>query len=158
MIPTESQCFEILKKENVPENIIGHCKAVTKVALEVADNLAKKGIKVNIPLVKAAALLHDIARPKPGDHELEGVKIAEKFGLDKELIDTIKTHGLFHVFEWPPETTEQKIIFYADKRANGNKIVSIEERFDYFKKTYGDDERRKREYDFVKKIEKELLE
>ena len=159
MIPTEAQCLEIMKKEKAPINVIRHCKAVAKFAVKIAEKLVKKGIKVDIPLVMAAALLHDIARHRPGDHEIEGINIAKKLGFDKKLVDVIRTHGLFHVFEpgFQPNTVEQKIVFYADKRANGNKEVSVEKRFEYLRKRYGDDERRKKEYEFVKKIEKELM-
>jgi len=156
MIPSEKQCLKILKKQNLPENIIKHSKTVAKVALEIAEKLKKKGIKVNIPLVRAAALLHDIARTEP-DHVIKGERLLKKLGMD-EVAEVVKTHGLYHLSKFPPKTIEQKIVFYADKRVNNYKIVTVEERFRDFKKRYNKtQEEIKQEYEFVKNIEKELF-
>ena len=58
--------------------------------------------------------------------------------------------------EVQPKTIEEKIVFYADKRVKDNKIVSLEERFEDIKKRYNLN--LTRELEFVKKIEKEILE
>ena len=157
MIPTEKECLEILKENNVPENVIAHSIAVKNAAVEITDNLIKKGVKVNKDLVIAAALLHDIARIMQGHHAIEGAKILEELGFH-EVAEIAKTHGLSNLEKLIPITTEQKIIFYADKVATENKRVTVEERFDYFKKRYGGrEELWKKGYDFTKKIEKELM-
>jgi len=156
MIPSEKECMEILKEKNVPDNVIAHSIAVKDVAEEIADNIIKKGKKVNKNLIIAAALLHDIARAKYGDHTIEGVKELEKLGLH-EVAEVSGTHSLHLIEQHEPKTTEQKILFYADKVAKHGKKVTLEERFEDFKERYGGKEELwKKGYDFAKKIEKEL--
>ena len=61
-IPSKEECLSILAKNKTPSNVIEHCKAVCRVAEEIAGNLIKKGIRVNKELIIAAALLHDIEK------------------------------------------------------------------------------------------------
>ena len=155
MIPSKEECLSILNKNKTPSNVIEHCKAVCKVAEEIADNLIKKGISVKKDLVVASALLHDVEREKK-DHIAAGAKLIKSIGFP-EVAEVISKHSLYKI-ENPaqqPHTYEEKIIFYADKRAKGSKIVSLEERFADLKKRYDID--LKKEFEFAKKIEKELL-
>lgn len=153
-IPSREECLEILHKNGTPSNIIEHCKAVCKLAEEIADKLIKKRIKVNKELVIAGALLHDIERDKE-DHIAKGAKLLKKLGFP-EVAEVIKKHSLYQIEkeEMQPQTIEQKIAFYSDKRVRGNKIVSVKERFDYLRKRYEGD--LKKEFEFVKKVEEEL--
>ena len=43
-IPSREECLSILIKNKTPSNVIEHCKAVCRVAEEIAGNLIKKGI------------------------------------------------------------------------------------------------------------------
>ena len=154
-IPTKEECLEILNRNKTPSNVIEHCKTVCKVAEEIAKKLIKKRLKVNKDLVIAAALLHDIERAKK-NHVVEGAKLLKKLGF-LEVSEVIRKHSLFKLFEEKnqPKTFEEKIVFYADKRAIDNKIVSLEERFDALEKKYSVD--LSKELEFTKKIEKKLL-
>ena len=52
------------------------------------------------------------------------------------LADVVRVHGL--TLPSPERTTiEQKILFYADKRMNCTTFVSLDERFEDFRKRYG---------------------
>jgi|SRR3989338_7941824 len=154
-IPSKSECLAVLTKNKTPSNVIEHSKAVCRVAEEIANKLIEKGIKVNKRLVIAAALLHDIEREKK-DHIEEGAKLIKSLGFP-EVSEVISKHSLYKIEnpERQPNTYEEKIVFYADKRAKGNKIVSLEERFADLKKRYDID--LTKEFEFAKKIEKELL-
>ena len=154
-IPSKQECISILTKNKTPSNVIGHCKSVCKVAEEVADKLIGNGIKVNKDLVIASALLHDIERHKK-DHINEGAKLLKEMGFP-EIAVIIKKHSLYLIEEndVQPKTIEEKIVFYADKRAKGSKIVSLEERFEDLKERYKMDFIK--EIEFTKKIERELL-
>ena len=154
-IPSKEECLDILNKNKTPSNVIEHCKTVCKVAEDIAEKLIKKGIKVNKKLVIAAALLHDIEREKE-NHRAEGTKLLKSIGLS-EVSEVIKKHSLYGIEDErvQPKTVEEKIVFYADKRANGNKIVSLKERFEDIKKRYKVD--LIEEFEFAKKIEEELL-
>ena len=156
-IPTKEECIELLRKNNVPDNIIAHSSAVCDFSMKICDILEKRGINVDRDLVAAAALLHDVKKLAPGEHEIEGASYAESFGFPEVAI-LIKKHGLkrCHEDEFKPKTWEEKIIFYSDKRIKNDKTVSVDERFEYIKQKY----KRgvvDREIKLTKKIEKELL-
>ncbi len=154
-IPSKEECLSILAKNKTPSNVIEHCKAVCRVAEEIADKLIAKGVKVDKKLVTAAALLHDIEREKK-DHIAAGAKLIKSLGFP-EVAKVVGKHSL-HQIEDPikqPRTYEEKIVFYADKRVEGNKIVSLEERFSDLKKRYNID--LTKEFEFARKIEEELM-
>lgn len=157
MIPAKEECMRILEENNVPQNVVRHSLMVAEFSLEIANKLKSRGINVNIELLHAAALLHDIARGKQGDHAIIGAEMLKSMG-HPEVAEVARTHGLYHIPEIAPKTVEQKILFYADKRVLEDRIVSVDERFDDYRKRYADYFKKDRteEYKYVKKIEKEL--
>ena len=153
-IPGKEQCLKILKDSKTPSNVIEHSKAVCKVALDLANKLEKKEVKINKDLVIAASLLHDVKKVEK-DHILAGARLLNELGFP-EVADVIKKHGLANINEEEskPKTIEEKIVFYADKRVRGNKLVSLKERFDGLKVRYKKEI--EEELKFTKKIEEEL--
>ncbi len=139
-LPSREQAIELLHKHNCPPKIINHCEVVAKLALEIAGKLEKKGIKVDLKLVEAGALLHDIGRTKSHavDHGVVGAKIAESEGLPEAVAKIIRKHvggGITaqeaEKFGWPkdvyePVTLEEKIVSYADKLIDNSKRVPID--------------------------------
>ena len=139
-LPSREQAIELLRKNNCPPKVISHCEEVADLALEIASKLEKKGIKVDLKLVEAGALLHDIGRSKSHavDHGVVGAKIAESEGLPESVVRIIKRHvggGITsqeaEKFGWPkdvyePVTLEEKIVSYADKLIDQSKRVPID--------------------------------
>ncbi len=156
-IPTQKECLRILKDNHVKDNIIAHLKAVCDFSMKIVDLLENKDIKVNRGLVAAASLLHDVKKLEQGHHEIEGAKYIESLGYI-EVANVIRKHGLAHLEseEFVPKTWEEKIVFYSDKRLRGNRMVSVDERFDDIKQRYKKEDV-EHELEFTKKIEKELL-
>ena len=154
-IPSRDECLDILTKNKTPSNVIEHCKAVCRLSEEVADNLIADGIKVNKKLVIAAALLHDVERVKD-NHVKVGAKLIKSLGFP-EVAKVMVRHSMYQIEDSKniPKTVEEKIVFYADKRALGGKIVSLKERFDDTKKRYNIDF--SQEFKFAIKIEEELV-
>ena len=147
--------LDILNKNKTPSNVIEHSRTVCKLAEDVAEKLIKKGIKVNKKLLVASALLHDIEREKD-NHVIEGAKLLKSMGFC-EISETTRKHSLHEIEKEKnrPLSIEEKILFYADKRVKGNKIVSLKERIEDLNKRYNRDF--SKEYEFAKKIERELL-
>ena len=54
---TENEILEFWNKQTFPEKLREHCKAVETAALEITNNLVKKGVDVDLDLVKTGALL-----------------------------------------------------------------------------------------------------
>jgi len=157
MTPTKEECLKILKENDVPDNIIAHSQKVYEVAMKVCDILDKKGVVVNRNLAGAGAMLHDIAKAKPGDHVINGHNLIKSFGYPDVAI-IISKHGLAHLEKASnqPKSTEEKVVFYSDKRVTNSNIVSVEKRFEYIKERYKASSVES-EYKFTKAIENELL-
>jgi len=139
-LPSREQAIELLRKSNCPINVIRHCETVADLAIEIANTLEKKGLKIDLELVETGALLHDIGRSKTCgvDHGLVGAKIAESEGLPEAVVKIIKRHvggGITaqeaECFGWPkdvyaPLILEEKIVSYADKLIDKSKRVPID--------------------------------
>ena len=158
-IPSEQECLNLLD-EAAAAAVKDHSIRVMKIALAVAKKLQARGIEVNLELVKAAALLHDILKLNSTFcHAKEGGDYLRKKGMSK-VARLVESHAIGNIHDplFRPGTIEEKIILYADLRANPGKIVSLDERFKYIMQTYSaSDEEMKKYYKFAKKIEKELL-
>jgi len=156
-LPTQKECFEIMKKYHTPSHILGHSLSVAKLAVFLANRLNEKGIAVDIALVERACLLHDMVRIcdfKEVDYskfqetvtrkdKVAWDQIRTKYGeisheeaayeILKEkypvLALTIKKHRYMAISEQGrPNTWEEKLVYYADMRVMEDKIVSLKER------------------------------
>ncbi len=141
-IPAREQCFALLEKYKVPRVIVEHSLQVTKVAVYLGKKLAAAGEKINLPLLEAAALLHDIDKKICLDdgskkHAVEAARILEREGFP-EIASIVKQHRLSHILEEPFSSWEAKLVYYADKRVRHSSIVSLQERFDYLLGRYGE--------------------
>ena len=144
------QAAEDFVRKSVEKEVVDHTLRVRNIALKLAET--EGGDK---ELIELAALLHDIEREKD-NHVVAGEKLLKNIGFP-EVAKVAKKHSLYEIEKEviQPNTIEEKILFYADKRVIGNKIVSLEERFEDLKKRYDVD--LTKEFEFAKKIEKELL-
>jgi uncharacterized protein len=107
--------------------------------VRLANKLKDKGYNVDIKLVEAGALLHDIGRSQTHnvDHAAVGGEIARKLGLSESVVRIIERHIGAGIPEkearalglpegvYIPETLEEKIVCYADKLISGRKEVEI---------------------------------
>ncbi len=139
-LPSREQAIELLRKNHCPRQVINHSLAVADLALDLANQIYEKGYKVDLQLVSAGALLHDLGRSKSHavDHAVVGGQMAEEMGLPKSIICIIKRHvgaGITaqeaEELGWPadvymPQTIEEKIVSYADKLIDNSKCVPIE--------------------------------
>ncbi|KKP98519.1 MAG: Ribonuclease Y [Candidatus Moranbacteria bacterium GW2011_GWE1_36_7] len=91
------------------QNVLLHSLEVAHLSGALAAELG-----ADVTIAKKAGLLHDIG--KAVDHEIQGthveigIKIMEKFGMQKEIIDAMKSHHE----DYPFETPESFIIAAAD--------------------------------------------
>jgi uncharacterized protein len=139
-LPNREQAIELLRKNNCPSHVISHCIAVADLAVETANKLQRKGLKIDIELVETGALLHDLGRSKSHsvDHAILGARIAQSIGLPDSVVRIIKRHvgaGISAVeaekLGWPkdiytPQTLEEKTVSYADKLIYHSKRVPVE--------------------------------
>lgn len=183
----EVEIEKIYKHFFVPNHLIRHMRKVAKVSTTLAKMAEKKSLKLQKNLIVQAALLHDVFRcvdiknfhpenfnknPKPAakkcwlDLRKKYCKIGHEKGmadyLNKEgypeIANLIAKHGFFEVHKL--KTLEEKILYYADKRVEKDKLVSLEKRISEGKKRNikPDDNRTrvKKTEEAVMKLEKEL--
>lgn len=139
--PDYSTCIAFLTKEGVSTGVLKHVKAVHRFAVIIGSRLTDQGNDVNMPLLEAGALLHDIGRSKKHDlsHAIAGCKIAERLGLSKDVISIIRNHigagitkaeaikmGL-PAQDYIPIAIEEKIVAAADNLALGNRLQTIQQ-------------------------------
>lgn len=149
---TKKQCLGLLKKYGIKGRGLKHSLAVNKFAIKIAKKI--KG--VDLDLVNSASLLHDIGRfrndkTKKG-HGVEGFNILKKEGYP-EIARTVKKHTLKSINKL--RTMEEKIVNYADKRTEEEKIVSLKKRFKDLKKKHPNFNPKKYILKYLK-LEKEL--
>ena len=172
---------KIYQEFRVPKHVIAHMQMVALIAKKLTSKMQKKGHDVDEKLLENAALLHDVVRcvdfksieeknftkkPQKKDlicwqklwkkyhkigHEKAMAQILRKKGEHK-LANLIAKHGFFSI--WKLKTIEEKILYYADKRVDRDKIVSLKKRFSEGKKrnmSPNDD------LEFVKKTEEKVF-
>ena len=60
--PDDEACFALWRKYVMLPNVQRHSRLVAHIATALARRAAAKGFAVNVPEVRASALLHDIAK------------------------------------------------------------------------------------------------
>ena len=86
IIPDEEGCMALLEKFNTPEHIVLHSRKVWDVARVVAEGLLRNDHSLQMELLRASCLLHDIAKypcivERKGFHDVVGVEMLVEEGL-----------------------------------------------------------------------------
>ena len=139
-LPSREEALRILEEAGCPRGVIEHCKDVAALALDIARACLRAGAEVDVRLVEAGALIHDIGRSRTHSiaHVFVGAELARQMGLDGRIVRVILTHscgvspGVAEEMGWPPgtyepETLEEKIVAYADKLVEKGRVLSFEE-------------------------------
>jgi len=150
-IPSRRQALKILREVGCSTSVIRHCETVSRLAVEIATAYQKHGTNVDLKLVEIGALLHDIGRARSHkiDHGVIGAEIARSKHLAESLAKIIERHLLagitakeakklgLPVKDYLPQTIEEKIVLYADKRVSGPHRVNVEVTLSQFSKLLG---------------------
>jgi len=140
-LPTRAEALVFLAKAGCSQHVIEHCKAVSRFAGKIAKAFQRKGFNIDLELVEVSGLLHDIGRSKTHSvyHGLIGSQIAHSLGLSSSVVQIIERHvggGIpkeeAKLLGWPakdylPQTLEEKIVCYADKRVESLRTVSVKQ-------------------------------
>jgi len=139
-IPSVEESYRLLEKEGVPPHIRRHSEKVALVALFLGKELLKQGEALNLSLLCAGGLLHDLTKHrslKTGENHAES---ARKLLIQLGYPEVARVVGQ-HIFlkPGPPGSPirEEEIVYYADKRVKHEKIVSLKERFIDLRERYG---------------------
>jgi uncharacterized protein len=136
-LPSKREALGLLQEAGCCQRVIDHCINVTRIALRLAEELKNQGLEVDLALVEAGALLHDLGRSETHGitHGVLGGRIARQLGLPEALARIIERHigagipqdeaneiGLPQG-NYVPETLEEKIVAYSDKLVEGDREV-----------------------------------
>ena len=125
-IPSQTECRALLTIFGVDERIILHGRAVARVAVGLGELLNRAGCRLDLPLLAATGLLHDLARQEP-DHAMSGARILREQGF-ASAARIIASHMDLIVNESRP-VCEAEVLYLADKLVCGERKVSLMERF-----------------------------
>jgi HD superfamily phosphohydrolase YqeK len=159
-LPSHDECLAMIRDCHVPTHIVKHAETVAKLAVFLAERLEDRGITVDVDLVERACLLHDLFRVcdcpledfrwfEQSVTEEDKVKwrrlkaehghrrhedAADAYLKDKYpvLAATIRRHRYTAVIDESdrPESWEDKLVYYADKRVMHDTIVPLKDRLE----------------------------
>lgn len=143
-IPSEDECYELMRSYGMLENIFRHSVQVMRVSMALAGALREPSL-IDADLVRSGALLHDIAKTRTintGEmrHDIIGGRIMRDLGYD-EVARIVESHVFFEGFDPRGPLEEREIVFYADKRVMHDRIVSLDDRVDDLVNRYGSTQR-----------------
>ncbi|MGE4536484.1 MAG: HDIG domain-containing metalloprotein [Desulfovibrio sp.] len=140
-VPTDAQCRELWDAYDMLPNIREHSALVACLATALAEAAVRAGLDVEVATVRAAGLLHDLAKTYTirhgGNHcQLGGAWVQELTG-NPVLAQGVACHVTWSL---PIDLRAHFLplaIIYSDKRVKHNQIVTLEARFDDLLTRYG---------------------
>jgi putative nucleotidyltransferase with HDIG domain len=158
MIPTRDECFRLMRQFGMLDHIISHSIEVAEVALFLSTELNRKGQRIDLDLVEAASLLHDLTKTEcfktKADHALTGAQLLKGMGYER-VGAVVAEHIRLSEGKDLLSVSEEEVVNYSDKRVQHDRIVSLRERFKDLKDRYG---RGKRSLEKLERLEKVTVE
>jgi putative nucleotidyltransferase with HDIG domain len=133
-VPDRDEAARILAGRRLPAGIVRHSEGVARVAVAAATLVAEAGIPVDVAVVEAAALLHDIDKPETrrtgGPHGEVGARMLEAMGFG-ELAAAVSSHPASCLVDEDrfPRGWEPVLVSLADKHVEQT-FLTIDERLD----------------------------
>lgn len=139
-LPGRGEALGILRDASCSRGVVRHCVNVAGLAARIGGELVGAGFVLDLALVEAGALLHDLGRSVTHgvEHGAVGGELARGLGLPLAVVRIVERHvgagipaveaaelGL-PVGVYVPESLEEKLVCYADKLAKGDGEVEFE--------------------------------
>lgn len=128
-LPTMAECEAILAHIHpMPAKGLAHGRAVAEVAVALGEAINRhSGRRLDLELCRVSGWLHDLAKGHP-HHEAEGARWLDALGFERAAAVVAAHKDL----EWTPQMGigERELVHLADKLVRGNRLVSVEERFE----------------------------
>jgi CTP:molybdopterin cytidylyltransferase MocA/HD superfamily phosphohydrolase YqeK len=126
-VPTEAECDVIMNViYPMPQAVRRHCMKVAEVAMVIGSRLQQRGQKIDLEMIRAAAMLHDLAKGMP-DHDKEADRMLQDMGFGK-VGDLVAEHTDLRNAD-SQTTLEEKIVYLADKFVDDDNVVSLDKRY-----------------------------
>jgi putative nucleotidyltransferase with HDIG domain len=132
-LPSRARCLDVMEELAVPDNIRRHSLLVADVAVALARELRARGEPLDLDLVEAAALLHDVGKARSletgEDHGVLGADMVSEIGYPA-LAPIIREHTLLSARRLGGRVDESLLVNYCDKRVRHDEVVSLERRLE----------------------------
>jgi len=140
-VPSREECLALMEDQGMLPNILSHSLQVARVAQVLAVHLPHFSPPLDLALLEAGALLHDIAKTEclktKQRHTDIGAAFLEGLGYP-EVAEIVAQHvNLNHGHSRPDRVSEVELVHYADKRVLHEDIVDLPTRFRYLQERYG---------------------
>lgn len=136
-ILTASECYDLMTRTlPVPPAVWRHCRAVSAVAVTLADAVMSAGGSFNRELIRCAALVHDIARTRK-NHAAAGAAILDQMGYPA-VAAVVRVHMDMETGPHEP-LDEAQLVYLADKLVQHDRPVSLGSRLVRSIARYGSD-------------------
>jgi putative nucleotidyltransferase with HDIG domain len=139
-IPTKAQCYQLMCDMNMMDHIVVHSIQVCRVATFLAEQLVLQGYRLNLDIIRAAALLHDITKTRSFQTEENHAETGGQFLAAQgypEIGELVRQHVRLDEYSNPVNLGEVEVINYADKRVLHDQVVSLDKRRAYILERYG---------------------
>lgn len=138
-LPGRSEALGILRDAGCSRSVVRHCVNVARIAARIGGELVAAGHGLDLGLVEAGALLHDLGRSVTHgvEHGAVGGELCRGLGLPDAVMRIVERHvgagipaGEAEELELPageymPVSLEEKLVCYADKLAKGDGEVEF---------------------------------
>ncbi|WP_432737767.1 HD domain-containing protein [Maridesulfovibrio sp. FT414] len=144
-VPTSDECVRWWEEFSMLDNIRSHSALVADVAVRVAEMAVRSGVDVDVPTIRASALMHDIAKSYCIHHGGNHSQLGAAWTMRLTGNPAVAMGVLHHVF-WPFDPDADKyflplVVSYADKRVMHDTLTTLDERFGDLKVRYGKTEK-----------------
>ncbi len=124
---TADDALFLLAAAETPRNVVRHCRTAAAVGEAVAEALKAHLPALDVDLVRAGCLLHDIARLLP-HHARLAAEILADLGLPR-LAQVVGEHMVIDpALPKGPGITEAELVYLADKTVTEGEVVGLAER------------------------------
>ncbi|KLU64225.1 molybdenum cofactor cytidylyltransferase [Desulfosporosinus acididurans] len=124
LLPSEEECYEIIKKTETPLKVIKHSKQVAALCCVIGSCLRSSGCRINLDLIKAAALLHDLAKGQP-----HHAQVGSSMLMNYPMVAKIVAEHTDICTNIEQTISEKEVVYLADKFVKDEQIVSLKDRF-----------------------------
>jgi CTP:molybdopterin cytidylyltransferase MocA len=134
--PTDEECEALWTVADTPERVRVHCRTVAAVATRLGEALAEAGVPLDLPLLRSAALLHDVRRLET-HHAEAGAAFLRAYGYDAVAALTAAHMELPDFLS--PALDETHLLYLADKLVDDHRVVSLTTRIAGLERKYQGD-------------------
>jgi putative nucleotidyltransferase with HDIG domain len=137
-IPSPEVCEELWAWFQTPKFITAHCRLVAETAQEWTRKLMRAGYPLDLNLVTAGALLHDVAKgANRRNHDTLGASWLEDMGYSSAA-KIVGAHTDLPEDALDP-LDERAVVYLADKQVQRTTRVTVDQRFQTVLDRFADD-------------------